>query len=670
MGINGEYREYDAWLQPRAGFPMAKMRLRVEEGVSAFAAEECRAGARRLYGGGIWADDADFTVSLAPDASLPPEGYRLQGAKDAVTVAGADASGVLYGVYAFLMHLQAGGDPAGIREQTAPAVPRRILNHWDNIDGSIERGYAGRSIFFRDGAFCYDAGRVRDYARLLASVGINQISINNVNITEESARLITEEMLPEVAKLAEIFRPFGIRLILAVNFKSPVALGGLTTADPLCEDVARWWRDTVDTVYRHVPDLAGFLIKADSEFQYGPAALGRTQADGANVIARALAPHGGILYWRCFVYDCTQDWRDTQTDRPKAAYDNFYPLDGLFEENVVLQIKNGPVDFQVREPNSPLFGAMRRTHQGMEFQVTQEYTGQQIDLYALAVQWEEVFAAPVSDTRLTRDLVGKEINSIAAVSNVGDDPNWTGHTLAQCNLFAYGRLAWNPALTARQIIEEWIRLTFGGDPRLLEPLTRMMLASREVYEKYNAPLGIGWMVSILDHYGPSVDGYEYSKWGAYHRADHRAIGVDRTRKGTGFTAQYHPYVASMYENIETCPENLLLFFHRLPYTFRLKSGKTLIQHIYDTHFEGVENVQEFIDTWQSLRPYLPENVYASVAERFRRQLMNAKEWRDVINTYFYRKTGIPDEKGRKIYGWEGDPDDGIQPQFTEAQQTA
>jgi len=665
---NGEYREYNAWLQPRAEIPMAGMRLVVDD-VNTFAAGECRLGAERLYGPGIWRDDAAFTVSMSLDASIPPEGYRLFGSGDGLTIAGGDESGLLYGVYAFLMHLQAGDDPADLREETAPAMPNRILNHWDNIDGSIERGYAGKSLFFRDGGVAYDAERMEDYARLLASVGINRLSINNVNITEQSARLITEELLPDVAGLAGIFRPFGIRLVLSVNFKSPVVLGGLPTADPLDKDVAGWWRDTVETVYAHIPDLAGFLIKADSEFQYGPAALGRTQADGANVIAKALSPYGGTLYWRCFVYDCAQDWRDTKTDRPKAAYENFYPLDGLFDDNVVLQIKNGPVDFQVREPNSPLFGAMEHTHQGMEFQVTQEYTGQQIDLYALAVQWEEVFATPVSDTRVTRDLIGREITSIAAVSNVGCDENWTGHTLAQCNLFAYGRMAWDPSRTASRIIEEWILLTFGSEPGLLKPLTQMMIDSRTVYEKYNAPLGIGWMVSILDHYGPSVDGYEYSKWGAYHRADHTAIGVDRTSRGTALTAQYHPYVAAIYDDVKTCPENLLLFFHRLPYDYKLKNGKTVIQHIYDTHFEGVDDVEGFIATWKSLKEYLPQSAYESVLSRLHRQLKNAREWRDVINTYFYRKTGIPDEKGRTIYGWEGDMD-GNQPQLTDAQQTA
>jgi alpha-glucuronidase len=653
MVFNGEYREYDAWLQPGTGVPMTGMKLIVKKGVSKFAARECRSEVQRLYGRDIWSKKAAFTVTIGLDAGLAPEGYRLTGSDSGIEVAGADQNGVLYGIYAFIMHLRAGNPPSSIQEETAPAVERRIINHWDNMAGTIERGYAGRSIFFKDGALSYDADRIRDYARLLASVGINQISINNVNITKQSMRLLTPELLPKVAKLADIFRPFGIRLILSVHFDSPVILGGLSTADPLDDKAAQWWREAVQAIYRHVPDLAGFLIKADSEFQGGPAALGRTQADGANVIARALKPYGGTLYWRCFVYDCMQDWRDTKTDRPKAAYEYFYPLDGAFDQNVVLQIKNGPVDFQVREPHSPLLCAMKRTRLGIEFQATQEYTGQQIDLYALAVQWEEIFSSPVTDTRVMHDLLGREIDSIAAVANVGDDPNWTGHTLAQCNLYAFGRLAWDPSLKAREIIESWIRLTFGSNPRLLGPLTEMMLASREVYEKYHAPLGIGWMVSNIDHYGPNVDSYEYSKWGIYHRADQKAIGVDRTKKGTAYTAQYHPYLAAIYDNVKTCPENLLLFFHRLPYSFKLKSGKTLLQHIYDTHFEGVEDVIGFIEIWESLKAYLPESAYQSVLDRLHRQLQNAEEWRDVINTYFYRKTGIPDEKGRTIFGMGG-----------------
>ncbi len=648
METNIGYSEYNAWLQPGAAVTIPPVRL-IGPCDAAFAMEELRTGISRLFGNGMISEDAAYLLELLLDGAMMPESYRLHGSKAGLSIKAADPKGLLYGVYALLMRMKAGDDPATISIESAPAVKRRVLNHWDNITGTVERGYSGNSLFFKNGTLCYDASRIMDYARLLATVGINEIAINNVNVTAQSAKLITEEMLPKVAELAGIFRPFGIRLILSVHFEGPVLIGRLPTSDPLDERVQKWWRDAVDTVYRHVPDLAGFLVKADSEFRDGPAAFGRTQADGANVIARALSPYQGIVYWRCFVYNCKQDWRDTKTDRPKAAYEHFFPLDGQFQNNVVLQIKYGPTDFQVREPNSPLLGAMAKTRQAIEFQVTQEYTGQQIDLYTLPVQWEEVLSTPISDTRLTRDLVGREVDTMVAVSNVGDDVNWTGHTLAQANLYAFGRMAWNPALTARQVTQEWIVQTFGINPEVRKPLTEMMLASRAVYEKYNAPLGIGWMVTVGRHYGPSIDGYEYMKWGTYHRADHKAIGVDRTKNGTGFTSQYHPFLDALYSGKTTCPEELLLFFHRLPYIYLLKSGKTLIQHIYDTHFEGVEDVQGFIATWESLKDLLPASAYESVLGRFMRQLENAREWRDVVNTYFYRKTGIKDEKGRLIY---------------------
>jgi len=544
------------------------------------------------------------------------------------------------------MWLQEDGGTPPVSE---PKVQERIINHWDNLDGSVERGYSGNSLFFNNGNIDFNPERIHDYARFLASIGINRVCCNNVNVSERAARLITKDFLPDIAKLATIFREFEIRFIIAVDWSSPVLLGGLPTADPLDKDVIAWWKKAVETVYKYIPDLAGFLIKADSEFRDGPATLGRTQADGANVLARALKPFGGKVYWRCFVYNCEQDWRDTKTDRPKAAYEHFYPLDGDFDDNVILQIKNGPYDFQVREPNSPLLGAMKKTAQALELQITQEYTGQQIDLYALAVQWEEVFSTPVSDTRETRDLVGNEVSAIVAVANTGLDINWTGHTLAQANLYAFGRMACNPYLSAHEVLKEWIELTFGTNLSLREPLLKMMIASREVYEKYTTPLALGWMVNINHHYGPSPEGYEFSKWGTYHRAGSTAIGIDRTEKGTGYTAQYHPYLNNLYSDTTTCPEELLLFFHRLPYDFRLKCGRSLLQYIYDTHFEGVEAVEGFIKTWESLQSLLPTCAYESVAKRLKRQLVNAIEWRDVINTYFYRLSGIPDERGRLIY---------------------
>ena len=538
-----------------------------------------------------------------------------------------------------------GAEPPPVK----PVIEERILNHWDNITGVVERGYSGGSLFFKDGEVNYDPARIRDYARILASVGINRVCCNNVNVTARAAQLITDILLPDISGLADIFREYGIKFIIAVDFTSPRLLGGIKTYDPLDDEVLNWWQKTVANVYKYIPDLAGFLVKADSEFRDGPAALGRTQADGANAIARALKPHGGKVYWRCFVYNCVQDWRDTKTDRPKAAYDHFYPLDGSFDDNVILQIKHGPSDFQVREPNSPLIGAMEHTAQAIEFQVTQEYTGQQIDLYTLAVQWEEILSTPVSDTRTMRDLMGKEVTAIVAVANTGLDENWTGHTLAQANLYSFGRIACEPSLTARDVLTEWITQTFGKNPELLDPLLEMMLNSRRTYEKYTTPLGLCWMVNIHHHYGPSPEGYEFSKWGTYHRANHEAIGVDRTEHGTGYTAQYHPYLNALYNNKETCPEDLLLYFHRLPYDYKLKNGKTLLQYYYDTHFEGVEEVEAFIKTWDLLKPHLPECAYNSVAARLQKQLANAREWCDVLNTYFYRLTGIPDDKNRLIY---------------------
>jgi len=544
------------------------------------------------------------------------------------------------------MWLQDGG---GTPPVAKPKVQERILNHWDNIQGHVERGYSGDSLFFKNGNIDFDPERIRDYARFLSSIGINRVCCNNVNVTPRAALMITEKLLPDVARLAAIFREFDIKFIIAVDWCSPVLLGKLRTADPLDEKVINWWKEAADTVYEYIPDLAGFLVKADSEFRDGPATLGRTQADGANALARALKPHEGKVYWRCFVYNCEQDWRDTKTDRPKAAYDHFYPLDGDFDDNVILQIKNGPYDFQVREPNSPLFGAMKHTAQALELQVTQEYTGQQIDLYALAVQWEEVFSAPVSDTRCLCDLIGNEITAVVAVANTGLDMNWTGHTLAQANLYSFGRMACDPHITAKEVLKEWIELTFGKNPKLQKPLLEIMLESRGVYEKYTTPLALGWMVNIHHHYGPSPEGYEYSRWGTYHRADSKAVGIDRTEKGTGYTAQYHPYLNKLYSDPATCPEELLLFFHRLPYDHRLKFDRTLIQFIYDTHFEGGAAVEGFIQTWYSLRTLLPECAYGSVMERLQRQLANAREWRDVINNYFYRKSGIPDKHGRLIY---------------------
>jgi alpha-glucuronidase len=376
------------------------------------------------------------------------------------------------------------------------------------------------------------------------------------------------------------------------------------------------------------------------------------------MLAAALQPYGGLVLWRCFVYNCHQDWRDRTTDRARAAYDHFKPLDGRFLDNVVLQIKNGPMDFQVREPVSPLIGAMERTNQIMELQITQEYTGQQIDVCYLVPQWKEILEF---DTLIQGGgSTVKEIaagcvqpyrySGITAVTNVGDDGNWTGHHLAQANLYGYGRLIWNPELTAEEIASEWVRLTFGDDPEVEKTVSDILMESWPTYEKYTAPLGVGWMVRPHYHYGVDVDGYEYSKWGTYHFADRDGIGVDRTMAtGTGYTGQYVGKNAEMYEKKDSCPDELLLFFHHVPYTHRLHSGKTVIQHIYDTRFEGVEQVESWIARWRELEAKVDADRFGHIGARLARQLENARQWRDVINTYFYRKSGIPDESKRVIY---------------------
>lgn len=573
-------------------------------------------------------------------------------------VAAKSGAGVLYGTFALIRRIMCGESGDSIYVIENPSLALRMIDQWDNMDGSIERGYAGPSIFYRNGRILTNSRRIRDYARLLASVGLNGIVLNNVNVHSMETRLITREQLPKVAKLADIFRSYGIKVYLSINFSSPIELGGLDTADPLDGAVQKWWNAKAAEIYSFIPDFGGFLVKADSEFRPGPFTYGRDHAQGANMLAAALKPFGGIVIWRCFVYNCRQDWRDTITDRANSAYDNFMPLDGKFADNVFLQIKNGPMDFQVREPVSPLLGGLRSSNMILELQITQEYTGQQRHLCYLGPMWKEVLDFDTYNngegSTIANILTGSPRNGrmsgIAAVSNIGSDLNWTGHDLAQANLYCYGRLAWDPSLTPESIAIEWVKQTFGSDPVVVDTVTGMLMDSYGIYESYTSPLGIGWMVNPGHHYGPNVDGYEYSAWGTYHRADHKGIGVDRSvAAGTGNAGRYFPPNSTMYEKPETCPEELLLFFHHIPYTYRLKSGTTLIQHIYDTHFEGAEKAAELIGRWKSLDGRIDRECSERVLRRLEEQAAHACEWRDVINSYFYRKSGIPDEKSRKIY---------------------
>ena len=571
-----------------------------------------------------WLPVHSFTLVKEPDLG---DGFRISGS----TVTGGE-TGLLYGVWALLRHMQGG---AALPAESSPRYPLRMINCWDNMDGSVERGYAGRSLFFEGGEFAYDPARIRHLARMMASVGLNVICVNNVNVHEPAQGLIAER-LPELSALADLFRPFGVRLMVSVDFSMPLR-EGLPTADPLDPDVQAWWRRTAEKVYDEVPDLAGFLVKADSEGRPGPFTYGRSHADGANLLARALKPFGGALVWRCFVYNCRQDWRDTATDRGKAAFDTYQPLDGLFEDNVILQVKNGPFDFQIREPLSPLLLSMKRTSLALEVQLAQEYTGQQIDLYTMAPLWREIF----------EDLPQENLSAAAAVSNLGRDENYFGHPLAAANFFGFGLMSWNPDFSPAESVAEWIRLTYDFSAEQADTLKRWMLSSREIYELYAGQLGLCWMITPHTHYGPNPSGYEYDLWGTYHRASRDAVGIDRTEKGTGYISQYPPELADRYRDPETCPDNLLLFFHRLPYSFALKDGCPLIQRLYDDHFEGAELAARMERELTAL-PF-PEPDAGEIARRAAKQRENAENWRDVINTFFHRLSGVPDARGRKIY---------------------
>jgi alpha-glucuronidase len=590
-------------------------------------------------------------------AKLAADGFCLKTAvvdgHSHLIVAGADDRGVLYGTFALLRRiaLRQPLDALDVREE--PYAPIRFLNHWDNLDGTIERGYAGKSIFWEDGHVKSDMKRVGDYARLQASMGVNGCSINNVNA---DTRVITAELLPEVARIAAEFRKWGVRMLISVNFASPREIGGIETFDPLDPKAVRFWKDKVEEVYRVIPDLAGFVLKADSEGRLGPSEYARTHADAANAIARALKPHGGVLFYRGFVYNHKMDWRELKNDRATAAYDNFHKLDGLFEDNVIIQIKHGPIDFQVREPPSPLFGGLTKTNQAIELQITQEYLGQQRHLCYIVPMWKEVLEfdlhAKGAGTPVKKLVAGKTFHrphgGFVGVSNVGRDANWLGHHLAMANLYGFGRLAWNPNLSSEDIAGEWTRQTFGHDRLVVQTIVDMLLRSWPIYESYTGPLGIGTLTDIIHiHFGPAPESSEYNGWGQWHRASETGVGMDRTvRTGTGFIGQYHRPVAATFESVATCPDDLLLFMHHVPYTHVLRSGKTVIQHFYDTHYEGAAAAAKLVKQWQALHGRIDEQRYREVLARLEYQAGHAEVWRDAICRWFMKRSGIADAKGR------------------------
>ena len=589
-------------------------------------------------------------LSLSADnasGDIPAGGYKINADPTSVCISGSDTSGLICGIFDYIRRVTLADGFVSFTAECVPSQPLRMLNHWDNADGSIERGYSGRSFFFSDGKLIVNE-RTEMYARLIASIGINGVVINNVNVRGSAKRLLTADYADSLEKLGELFGRYGIKLFICPDFAAPISVGGLDTADPLDERVVSWWNDVITSLFERVPSFGGFLVKADSEGQPGPFAYGRTHADGANMLARAMKKFGGIVIWRCFVYNCTQDWRDLRTDRARSGYDNFMPLDGEFEDNVILQVKNGPMDFQVREPVHPLFGAMKHTNIMAEFQLAQEYTGQQKHVCWLVPMIKDILDHHTKHD-LPDDRVSRTVCGVAAVANTGDDFCWTGSELAAANLYGYGRLLFDETLTVSQIADEWTRLTFGSDEKVVSAVKEILCGSHKAYESYTAPLGIGWMCKPGHHYGPDPWGYEFDRWGTYNRADRDCAGVDRSPSGTGYSTQYAPELAELYGSAATCPDELLLFFHRVPYTHKLHSGKTVIQHIYDSHFEGFEQAEHFAALWDSLKGRVDERTFQNVSARFEEQLRCAKEWRDIVNTFFHRLSGIPDEKGRKIY---------------------
>ena len=550
----------------------------------------------------------DGTITLRIDPTMSDdEGYRINSS----TISARHDSGLLYGTYALLR---------GETGETHPAFNLRLLNHWDNPDGSIERGYAGESIFEW---FHLDEQLIRDYARANASIGINGSVLNNVNA---SPKMLTTPYLKEVKKIADILRPYGIKVYLSINFATPMALKETKTADPLNKSVARWWQRKAKVIYQLIPDFGGFLVKANSEGQPGPGDFGRTHADGANMLADALKPYGGIIMWRCFVYGANHKGED----RVKQAVSEFKPLDGLFRDNVILQTKNGPLDFQPREPYSPIFDQIKQTPNMLELQITQEYLGQSRHLVYLAPMWKEFFSF----------VPARQLRGIAGVANIGKDRNWCGHHFSQANWYAFGRLAWNPGLQSIDIAHEWLRQTFSTDSTFVSVMGKFMEGSREACVRYMMPLGLHHIFKFDHHYGPEPDGFKADyplEWCPvyYHNATCDSIGFDRSHTGTDATSQYRSDMAKLYDNIETCPENLLLWFHRVPWTYRMKNGSTLWEKMQFEYHMGVTFVEILQTTWRyQLRHYVDEQRWREVDERLEDQLQNAREWRDVCLDYF------------------------------------
>jgi alpha-glucuronidase len=579
--------------------------------------------------------------------ALGDEGFIIRSAlisgKDVIAIASKTQRGALYGTFAFLRLLQSHSSLGKLNISDKPINKLRQIQDWTNWDGSIERGYAGSSILHVNELPNKVNPRIRIHARALAALGINGITLNNVNAQTD---WIMAASLPKVRAIANVYRDYGVKVYLAVRFDSPAAIGGLPTADPLDARVINWWKRKIEEIYRAIPDFGGLLIKADSEGQHGPSEYGRTHAQGANMLAGALKSHAGIVMWRAFVYD-----QHIDADRAKRSYKFYKPQDGQFADNVILQVKNGPLDFQHREPDHPLIGGMPKTKTGLELQITQEYTGQATHLVWLVPQWKSYLDFDTKATALNakvKDVIAGTTfhynNSLfAGVSNMGNSTNWTGQTMAQANQYGFGRLSWNPNLSAGAIADEWIKITYGADPLVIAGIKSILTGSWSTYEKYSMVGSTGEVRSHANHFDPDMVANQ-----ADSMADVSGIGYDRTRAGSDYVDQYSAAVADMYNNRATTPPELLLWFHHVPYTYNVFPGKTLIQWIYDTHFEGEAEVQGMIDKWVSLKGRISAVSFNDVLKSLNAQRTQANIWRRYINHYFWDLSGIADDQGRNV----------------------
>lgn len=582
-------------------------------------------------------------------SSLTDEGYHLghhtvEG-KNLLVVAAKTPVGALYGTYAFLRAMQTGAQLHKLFRNESPKLQVRVLNHWDNLDRHVERGYAGQSIWDWHKLPDYVYQRYHDYARANASIGINGSVLNNVNA---DPLILTDQYLEKVAALADTFRPYGIKVYLSIKFSSPQLIGGLSTSDPLNPDVKKWWKQKVADIYLRIPDFGGFLVKANSEGQPGPGDFGRTHAEGANMLADALAPHGGIVMWRAFVYA-----NEKNEERSKQAYSEFKPLDGKFRNNVMVQVKNGPIDFQPREPFSPLFGGTPQTPLMMEFQITMEYLGFSTHLVYLGTMYEEVLRADTyakgAGSTVAKVIDGSlfdiPLTGMAGVANIGTDPNWTGHPFLQSNWYVFGRMAWDPNISAKQVAEDWAQMTLTHHEQTLNTIVDMMMNSREIVVNYMTPLGLHHIMGEGHHYGPApwVDDLGREDWTSvyYHRASKDGIGFDRSPSGVNAVAQYHSPLKEQLSSPSTTPEKFLLWFHHLPWDYKMDSGRTLWEELVHRYYQGAEQVQQMQSTWRSLQPHIPPLTFKQVDMSLEIQVKEAEWWRNACLLYFQQFSDRP-----------------------------